>query len=155
PQLAVDAFQTLPGGQPNPNYGSLYATWVRVYPSGRFPDQPNSRGGTDIMFAVSHDGGATWTTQTQPTPGTGTPITVIRDPDLGTNATSRPGRGFMFYPHVAVGGGGDVYVSTYAGGDYTVYHSSNGGASFSSPNRTTNVGMAFHNPAQVANGIQP
>src|SRR5262249_16136865 len=71
PNFAIDTYKTLPNGQPNPRYGDLYMAWVRVYPPGQFPGDPHSTDGTDIMFAVSRDGGQTWQTQlqTQPAPG--------------------------------------------------------------------------------------
>ena len=36
PDLAIDTFQTLPNGQPNPNYDYLYVVWTRIYPAGQF-----------------------------------------------------------------------------------------------------------------------
>jgi hypothetical protein len=68
PDLAIDTYRTLPNGQPNPNYGSLYMSWSRYYPAGQFPGEPTAPGGSDIMFAVSRDEGLSWTVQLQPQP---------------------------------------------------------------------------------------
>src|SRR5207237_8030 len=80
PDLAIDVFQTLPDGQPNPNYGSLYEVWSRFYPAGQFPGEPTAVGGSDILFAVSHDAGQTWEIPSRPQAGTGVPA-----PTLSTN----------------------------------------------------------------------
>ena len=77
----------LPDGPPNPNYGSLYEVWTRYYPAGQFPGEPTATGGSDIMFAVSHDGGQTWQLQLEPLPGTGVLVTVIQN-----YSEQRPGR---------------------------------------------------------------
>ena len=102
PDFAVDTYKTLPNGQPNPHYGDLYVAWVRVYPAGQFPGDPSSTDGTDIMFAVSTDGGQTWATQlqTQPAPGDrgNVQVSVIRDPLYGTDDTGRRGQGVLFLP---------------------------------------------------------
>lgn len=142
PDLAVDTFATLPSGQPNPNYGNLYVTWVRAYPAGQFPGQPNSAAGSDIMFAVSTDGGHSWTTRLQTQSGAGL-VSVIKDPDFGDNATGNPGTGFMFYPHLTIGPQGDIYVSNFGAGDFTVYHSTDSGASFRAPDRQNQLGVPF------------
>lgn len=143
PDLAVDNFPTLLDGRPNPNYGTLYSTWVRLYPSGQFPGQPDSTGGSDVMFAVSRDGGITWTTRMQTDPVQGIEVSVIKDPDFGTNATSAPGRGFSFFPHITVGPEGDLYVSMFGAGDFTVFHSTDAGASFRPPDRARQLGVPF------------
>src|SRR5271165_5012414 len=57
--LGIDLFRTLPGGHLNPYYGDMYVTWARYYAAGEFPGEPGSSGGSDIMFASSHDGGQT------------------------------------------------------------------------------------------------
>ena len=62
PDLAIDTFRTLPDGSPNPNYGNMYEVWTRYYPAGQFPGEPDSTAGSDIMIAVSQDGGQTWQT---------------------------------------------------------------------------------------------
>ena len=38
PDIAIDVATRLPSGMPNPNYGKIYLTWQRYYPSGRFPE---------------------------------------------------------------------------------------------------------------------
>jgi hypothetical protein len=148
PDFAVDTDKTLPSGQPNPRYGDLYVAWVRVYPAGQFPGDPKSTDGTDIMFAVSQDGGQTWTAQlqTQPAPGESgnVQVSVIRDPVYGTDDSGAPGQGIVYYPQISVGPQGDIYVSTYSGGYFTVFHSSDGGASFVAPNYNTGLGIPFY-----------
>lgn len=143
PDLAVDTFKTLPGGAPNPGYGNLYVTWLRIYPPGQFPGQPASAAGTDIMLAVSRDGGLTWTTRVQTQAKTGLPVSVIKDPQYGDNATGLPGRGFVFYPQLTVGPEGDLYVSAYAGGYFTVYHSADQGTGFRPPDYADQLGIPF------------
>src|SRR5215510_11616414 len=44
PKMAVDTFATLPGGAPNPNYGNVYVSWIRVYPDGQLPGTQDSGG---------------------------------------------------------------------------------------------------------------
>jgi hypothetical protein len=145
--FAIDTSKTLPGGQPNPRYGDLYVTWVRLYPAGQFPGDPQSVAGSDIMFAVSQDGGQTWTTrlQTQPAPMEpgNVQVSVIRDPYLGTDDSGKPGRGFAADPQVSVGPQGDLYVSAFIGGSFEVFHSSDGGASFLAPNSLLGLGTPF------------
>jgi hypothetical protein len=148
PDFAVDTYKTLPNGLPNPLYGDLYVAWVRVYPAGQFPGDPNSTDGTDIMFSVSKDGGQTWATQLQTQPAPGEPgnvqVSVIRDPFFGTNDTGAAGQGFVYYPQVSVGPEGDLYVSAYSGGYFTVFHSNDGGASFVAPNELLGLGTPFY-----------
>jgi hypothetical protein len=141
PDFAIDTYKTLPNGQPNPYFDDLYVTWVRVYSPGQFPGDPDSAAGTDIMFAVSQDGGQNWSTQTQNQ--NGTQITVIKDPKYATNDTGSPGYGYMFYPQVTIGPGGDLYVSAYAGGAFDVFHSTDNGASFVAPNLAEGLGLPF------------
>jgi hypothetical protein len=147
PAFAVDTHKTLPDGLPNPLSGDLYVAWVRVYPVGQFPGDPNSTDGTDIMFSVSKDGGQTWATQLQTQPAPGEPgnvqVSVIRDPLFGSNDSGAPGRGFAFYPQISVGPEGDLYVSDYGGGNFTVFHSNDGGASFVAPNYSAGLGIPF------------
>jgi len=139
--FAIDTYKTLPDGQPNPYYDDLYVTWVRVYAPGQFPGDPQSTAGSDIMFAVSQDGGHSWSTQVQNQGGT--QITVIKDPNYATNGTGSPGHGYMFYPQVTIGPEGDVYVSAYAGGAFDVFHSTDNGASFVAPNLAEGLGLPF------------
>jgi hypothetical protein len=139
PDLAIDTFKTLPDGSPNPRYGTMYATWTRCYPPGQFPGNPSSIGGTDTMIAVSRDGGASWQTQLQPQPGTGIPVSVIQNVLNAQNlgSASSPGTGFVDQSHPTVGPEGDVYVSNYGNGDFEVYHSTDGGASFVGPDHSS------------------
>ena len=155
PDFAVDTSATLPSGQPNPRYGALYVTWVRLYPSGQFPGQPGldrrqrrhdrgldrRRGHLDDEAATRppdrdrHQAGSRFRDRLG--------VSVIKDPDNGTNATSAPGRGFIFFPHVALGPEGDIYVSLFGAGDFIVFHSNDGGATFRAPDRTKPFGMPF------------
>jgi len=141
PSFGIDTFKTLPDGQPNPYYDDLYVTWVRVYSPGQFPGDPQSTAGTDIMLAVSQDGGQTWSTQMQNQGGT--QITVIKDPNYATDGTGSSGHGDMFYPQVTIGPQGDIYVSAYAAGGFDVFHSTDNGASFVAPNPAEGLGLPF------------
>jgi hypothetical protein len=135
PEMAIDTFRTLPTGDPNPNYGNVYVTWLRLYPPGQFPGDPTSKLGTDVMFAVGSAGvsGLQFVTQMQdvpgPGPGTGR-VSAIKDPIFGSNDT-----GVLIRNNAAVtvGPGGAVYVATYTGGFFTVYYSTDGGKSISTP----------------------
>src|SRR5262249_1879273 len=77
PELGTDTFSTLPDGSPNPNHGNLYEVWAQYYPSGQFPGQPTATGGSQLLFAVSHDGGQTWQLQLKQPAGSPFPVTVI------------------------------------------------------------------------------
>jgi hypothetical protein len=155
PELAIDTFPTLPNGQPNPRYGDEYVVWTRCYPAGQFPGQPdpNAGTGTDIMIAVSRDGGQTWTTLVQDpstlaargestleAAATG-PVTVIQD--AANNNINPVGIGPIDQAHVTIGPEGDVYVASFSGGDFGVLHSTDGGASFLPPDHVTGLGTAF------------
>ena len=110
PSFAIDTYRTLPDGQPNPYYGSLYETWGREYPAGQFPGEPTATGGRDIMFAVSRDRGQTWQIQLQPQPGTGILVSVIH-PYGDTAGGNVEGAGGLATGRVSVGPEGDIYVS--------------------------------------------
>jgi hypothetical protein len=153
PEMAVDTFAKLPNGQANPNYGHVYVTWLRLYPPGQFPGDPNSKLGTDVMIAVgSHSAsGLAFVTQMQnisasyyadgsPTgAGTGR-VSAIKDPQFGDNDTGVLTRNNAA---VTVGPGGAVYVSTYTGGFFTDFYSTNGGQTFTPPNYNTGLGFPF------------
>jgi hypothetical protein len=142
PDLAIDTYRTLPNGQPNPNFGNFYEVWSRYYPAGQFPGEPTSTGSSDIMFAVSRDGGQSWELQLQHPPGSSVPETVIFDPSNNGNGVPL-GLGFVNWSHVAVGAEGDVYVSLYLQGDFTVYHSTDAGKSFVLPDFSGTRGLPF------------
>ena len=149
PDFAIDTYKTLSNGQPNPYYDDLYASWVRLYPLGQYPGDPSSTDGSDIMFAVSGDGGKTWQTQLQSQPAYGepgnVPASVIQEQlreYYGVPADQGPaGAGYIFYPQVSIGPQGDIYVSAYDGGYFTVYHSFDDGASFTQPSFGTDLGV--------------
>src|SRR5262249_1723245 len=111
-------------------------TWTRYYAAGQFPGRPTAQGGSDTMFAVSTDGGLTWTTQLQPhvRKGQTVQVTTVLDPLFGDATGSSEGHGFSGgTSRVTVGPDGGVYVSEYAGGNFPVFYSTNAGASFTLP----------------------
>jgi hypothetical protein len=140
PDLAIDTFPQLPDGQPNPNDGNLYVVFSRVYPVGQFPGHPEIDGSIDIMIAASRDGGQSWQLKLQPQPGTGLPVTTIQDPE---NTSGLPGLSVVDQPHITIGPEGDLYVSNSGDGDFTIHHSTDGGASFVGPDRADDLGVAF------------
>ncbi len=146
PDLAIDIFSTLSNGQPNPYYGSLYVAWSRFYAAGQFPGEPTtSTGGSQLMFAISWNDGLTWQLQLQQPAGSSVPETVlldsaIQDPGVGPP----PGFGYDAYAHPVVGPEGDIYVSAvFAGGLFGVYHSTDGGQSFTPPDPQGSQGEPF------------
>ena len=144
PDLAIDTFRTLPNGQPNPNYGNLYESWSRYYPSGQFPGEPTALGGSNIMFAVSRDGGLSWKVQLEDQPAESSePITVIYNNGAFTGLQFPEGLGLENWSHVTVGPEGDIYVSQFLGAQFAVHHSFDGGASFDHPNLSTGERLPF------------
>lgn len=138
PDLAIDTFATLPNGQPNPNYGNLYESWSRYYPTGQFPGEPDAMGGSAIMIAVSRDGGQHWQLQLESHPAkSASPITVIFNDGAFTGRQFPQGLGVENWSHVAVGPEGDVYVSQFLGGQFVVHHSFDAGKSFAHPDSAT------------------
>jgi hypothetical protein len=136
PDLAIDTFQTLPNGQPNPLDGDLYEVWSRYYPAGQFPNEPTATGGSQILLAVSHDAGRTWQIESQP-------VAVVTDV-LASNTGQglAPGTGFENWSQVAIGPEGDIYV-VQGTSAVSLYHSTDGGASFSQPNIPTGASYPF------------
>ncbi len=132
PDIAIDTFAQLPDGSANPNFGNLYAVWTRLYPRGRFPGVGGTGGG-EIYLAVSTDGGQTWQTKLRADGNT-----VLRDPSLSDapSANLAEGSSFSIDPRITIGPEGDLYVSHFAGGAFAVYRSTNGGASFTLPDRS-------------------
>jgi Ca2+-binding RTX toxin-like protein len=142
PDLNVDTFRTLPDGSPNPNYGNMYATWSQFYQPGGYPGEPNSTGGSQVMFAVSKDGGKSWQTQRQTNSETGGQGSVLRD-DFGQGIGVPSGLGSARSSRIAIGREGDVYVSAFDLGTFWVFHSNDGGQSFVAPNASTGAGLPF------------
>ncbi|MHC4406506.1 MAG: sialidase family protein, partial [Planctomycetota bacterium] len=136
PDIAIDTFDQLPDGQPNPNYGNIYVTWTRLYPPGQFPGEPESTGGGDIMIAVSPDGGANWETQLQDGRA------VISEPE-NTGTGPLAGLAAVDQARVTVGAEGEIYVAFFDGGDFSVYLSTDSGASFVGPDVTRELRTAF------------
>ena len=148
PSMAID---TTGSAATNPNFGHLYVTWARFYPNGQFPGDSNAVGGSDVEIAVSKDQGASWQTQLQNVPGTGPGtglVSAIQDPnDFNNEGGAGSGRGELGVSTVTVGAGGVVYVSTFTGGNFTVYSSQNGALS------TTQI--TSHGPILVSSFSQP
>ncbi len=142
PTIAIDTYKTLPNGHANPNFGNVYVAWSRFYPSGEFPGQPDSTGGSDVMFAVSTDTAQTWTTRLGPTVN-GITRSVIQDPDWDDNGTLSAGIGYVLWPDISVGTEGEIYVSTFGADDFTVYRSFDAGVSFIAPDRIAQTGVPF------------
>ena len=138
PSLAID---TETG---SPYFGRLYVTYSQFYPAGQFPNDPNSASGSDVMIAVSLDGGVSWATQMQnlspsfydtPVPsgaGAGL-VSALKEPNQGNNDTGTAGKGSEEFSTVSVGAGGTVYVAAYAAGFFAVYVSQDGGLSTGTP----------------------
>jgi hypothetical protein len=120
PEIAIDTFAKLPDGSSNPRSGTIYATWTRLYPPGQFPGHSDSTGGGNILVAASKDGGQSWQTES-----------TINDAGNTANGYKRAaGWCPLEDSHLAIGPEGDLYESNGGGGDFTVYHSTDGGASF-------------------------
>jgi FG-GAP-like repeat len=160
PDLAIDTFPTLPNGQPNPNYGSLYAVWARYYPAGLYPGEPDSLGGSNIMLAVSRDGGRSWQLQLESQPSeSDDPVTVIFNAGAFTGRLFPAGLGLENWAHVTVGPEGDLYVSQFLGGNFAVHHSFDGGKSFAHADLETGALLPFgvNNPTgpgpQLSNNL--
>ncbi len=142
------AVNTTPG---SPGYGNLYLTWTRFYPAGQFPGDAHSTDGSDVMVAAGtiNKGVISWTTELQNVGGV--EVSVIRDPNSGTLDQGNPARGFAGFSQVTVGPQGDVYISAYAGGVFTVYHSSDGGQTFTPPDYGNDLGLPFGSGATQPN----
>lgn len=136
PVIALDNVPTLPNGQPNQNFGNLYATWTRVYPAGQFPNSPMAPGGTDIRIAISRDGGLTWETQPDHELSRIQVDELVNVVDENGERVFDPGsgtllgEGFIDYSHISVGGGGEVYVSHFGGEGFALAVSTDGGETF-------------------------
>jgi hypothetical protein len=140
PDLAIDTFHTVTAGG---EFNSLYATWVRFYPEHQFPGEPDSDAGSQVMIAVSRDGGTTWQLQLEQRPDTQTWETVIVDMfDTGITGLG-PGRGIVFGDHVTVGPDSAVFVSVNWFNSFQVFHSNDGGRSFVAPDPDTGRGLPF------------
>jgi hypothetical protein len=140
PSLAIDTFAELPNGEPNPHYGNLYVSWSRYYPPGQFPGEPDSRGGSDAMIAVSEDRGDSWQVRTREDPRTGAAVTIIQD-QYNNGIDTPPGRGYSGWARPSVGPDGDVYVAQFSGAWFPVNHSTDAGATFFVPTQDDEIGM--------------
>lgn len=154
PDLAVDMYQFLPDGTtPNPNYGNVYTIWSRYFPIGQYPGEPEGGSGSNIMFAVSEDGGATWQTRLESQPAESPdPITVIYTEGYFSGFFPE-GLGLENWSHVTVGPEGDIYVSHFLGGQFAVHHSTNAGVSFAHPNSSNNELFPFNVNVPTVPGV--
>ena len=141
PDLAIDTYPTLPDGNPNPHYGNLYVVWSRYFPAKQFPGQPDSNGGSRILLAVSSDGGETWDVRRDATDQLGLPAVPV--PETFGLGQAPPGLGAVNWSHVSVGPEGDVYVSMFDFDAFEVFHSVDGGRSFTPPDPATGQGLPF------------
>ena len=143
PDLAIDTFRTDTNAATGEQVNRMYVSFSRYYPEGQYPGETDSIGGSNIMFAVSTDGGQSWQLQLESQPAeSADPVTVIYNQGL-FNGQIPEGVGFENWSHVAVGPQGDVYVSQFQGGTFVVHHSSDGGQSFKHPDATTRALYPF------------
>ena len=153
PDLAIDTFHTVTtttGEKVNP----MYATFARYYPAGQYPGESDAIGGSNIIFAVSTDGGRTWQEKTESQPmESSDPVTVIFNEQKFSGREPPEGLGFENWAHVTVGPQGDIYVSQTVGGRFAVHHSIDGGTSFSHP--VLDVGHSALSPFGVNDDIGP
>jgi hypothetical protein len=118
PALAIDA------SEGSPHIGNMYVTWTRAYPVGSYPGGLASTAGTDIMLAVSTDGGQTWSPKFR----SGN-IPVLRG--MGANdvdASTAAGGGAYNFSQVTVAANGTVVFSYQEGAEFRWAASANGGA---------------------------
>ena len=150
PDLAIDTTHFLSDGKTlNPNYGNLYEVWSRYYAPGQFPGEPDASGGSQIMFAVSKDGGQSWQIQLN-----NDHQTVIEDAfDSGIGPPA--GLGAVNWAHVAIGPAGDIYVSLFFLSQYAVFYSNDGGQSFVAPDPGTGQREPFGNVATAPDSTLP
>jgi hypothetical protein len=136
PDMAID---TNPS---SPFYENVDVTWTRFYPRALFAGKVgllSATGGTDIMLAVSIDHGQSF--QTRLDGG----ITTIRDPLVGFSSSGSEGSGRSTLSRISIGPGGDIYISMFAGGRFPVFHSTDAGMTFNSPNPFLPYGYPFAN----------
>lgn len=138
PDLDIDVFSQLPSGDANPNYGNLYVAWTRLYPGGQFPGHPDFTGGGLLWIAVSKDAGNTWDIKEQFVNGATT--SALLDPVIVAN--NSPGVTSNDSAHVAVGPGGEVYVSDFGGGQFSVHRSDDAATTFRLSNHETKLETA-------------
>ena len=153
PDIAIDTYHTITtDGQ---QYNPMYATFSRYYPAGLYPGEPDAIGGSNIIFAVSRDGGKTWQEKTESHPEEGTDhATVIFNAGIIFTGRGAPeGLGLENWAHVTVGPDGDIYVSESAGGRFAIHHSTDGGDSFSHPD--LNEQQSTLSPFGVDSSIGP
>ena len=142
PVMAADLFELLPDGSANPQYENLYVSWTRKYQPGGYPGASDSTGGSEIMIAVSRDGGSTWELQTEQRNGVQRSVITVDliDP---FDAFNEPGFGFADRQQIAVGAEGEVYVAHYGGANFAVTVSMDGAASFQSSDFQTGDQIVF------------
>ncbi|MCO6455678.1 MAG: VCBS repeat-containing protein [Pirellulaceae bacterium] len=128
PDMAIDTFPTIDGAA-NPNYGNIYLSWNRNYPAGLFPRAPTAVGGIEVRIAISRDGGTTWEIQNK----TERSKIIVDVFDPQPEDVTRPGEGYIDQAHLAVGSGGEVYLSFWGGGNYALAVSRDGAHSFRAP----------------------
>jgi hypothetical protein len=141
PDMAIDTFLSLPDGSSNPHFGKMYVVFSRYYPSGLFPGQPSSNGGSRILLAISEDQGQTWSIAKDANNQLGLPAVPI--PTGFGLGQAPPGLGSVNWTHVTVGPEGDIYVSMFNFDAFEVYHSSDSGRSFDPPDLATGSGFPF------------
>ncbi len=141
PHLAIDTFSSLPDGTPNPNFGNMYVVFSRYYPSGQFPGQPGSNGGSRILLATSEDHGQTWSLARDANDQIGLPAVPV--PNGFGLGQAPPGLGSVNWTHVTIGPEGDIYVSMFNFDAFEVYHSHDGGRTFTPPDLASGSGFPF------------
>jgi hypothetical protein len=130
PDMAIDTSTTA-------TRGNIYITWTRFYPDNTGNSNPTQgmpsatgtvhTGGSEIMFAVSTNGGVSFTTKLNTT----TSLSVLREP-LGNTDNFELGAGAQVESQVTVAPNGQIYVSYFysTGTRFRVQRSSNAGTSF-------------------------
>jgi hypothetical protein len=93
------------------------------------------------MLAVSSDRGTHWDLHHDASNQEGLPAVPV--PASFNLGQAPPGLGSVNWTHVTVGREGDVYVSMFNFDAFEVYHSTNGGQSFTPPDASNGIGFPF------------